>query len=404
MAATRATNKRALDDLFDDMDQAQETQQEEQHRAKQQTLELTYSDDIDEISSVGDTSVQTEVVTTVIHQEELWKSAASEGFSRFQVSTLGRVRNITTGNTLDGYVTPAGYSGYYLRSDTGKSRQMLVHRLVALLFLPHIEGKLIVNHKNHNRTDSRLENLEWVTARENSVHANHPVTVAKNKRQITRITIDNILTQYTSVREASKQTDICETILYRHLKTGKNYKDAKFVYTQSIQPTNTDEEWRELVVDGGPVTCYVSSLGRIKSKHGRILDGNSSGGYRIVHLNGHNYTVHRLVAKAFLGLSPSAQHTVDHINQNKADNRAINLRFASRVEQSNNRSNSVRIQKINAGNNQIVAIYSSYPAAALAENKHRSTIRGRCQRGTVVDGFKWIALPSSCAPGTQVSE
>lgn len=110
---------------------------------------------------------------------ENWKPIPGyEG--RYEVSDLGRVRSlphavpnrsgerITEGHLLKPQLLRNGY----LQVSLGRKRKHAdVHRLVALAFLPPVEGKTEVNHKNLVKTDNRVLNLEWVDRHENLLHA-----------------------------------------------------------------------------------------------------------------------------------------------------------------------------------------------------------------------------------------
>jgi len=98
---------------------------------------------------------------------EIWKTI--EKYPDYQISNLGNVKSLKFGKEkiLKQWIDDLGYC----RVDLIKNEK--VHQLVAIAFLNHnpCKYKLVINHKNFNRQDNRVENLEIVTQRENANRA-----------------------------------------------------------------------------------------------------------------------------------------------------------------------------------------------------------------------------------------
>ena len=93
-------------------------------------------------------------------------------------------------------------------------------------------------------------------------------------------------------------------------------------------PDLEGEEWKE--IDG----ITVSNMGRVKPNVGPVRTPVPSKSQTYAKFQ--NIKFHRLVCRAFHGEPPTPSHTPDHINRNRGDNKASNLRWASKAEQNAN--------------------------------------------------------------------
>lgn len=115
---------------------------------------------------------------------EIWKDVVGyEGL--YQVSNMGRIKSFHY-DRVNGRVLKPGWAGCgYLKVglwQDGKRKCMLVHRLVAIAFLgPPPSPDHEANHKNGDKTDNHVENLEWITHSGNTQHA-YRILGAKPRR------------------------------------------------------------------------------------------------------------------------------------------------------------------------------------------------------------------------------
>jgi hypothetical protein len=200
--------------------------------------------------------------------KEIWKDVA--GFEgRYQISNIGRFKSvsrkiwnghgyfISKEKMLKGWLDSAGYKRINIYKNKIKHVYML-HRLVALNFIENIKEKPDINHKDGNKLNNHVNNLEWVTKSENTIHAwktglakPHEVSVEqrmscsklnkknkykkkkryskkllnnKNFKAVKRkLKKDSIIYTFNSTRELCDFLKISKSTFYRYLKNKEKY-------------------------------------------------------------------------------------------------------------------------------------------------------------------------------------
>ena len=141
--------------------------------------------------------------------EELWKPIGYEGY---EVSNLGRVKSYKydkiNGKIMKPYKNTKGYLQIDLQLD-GRKREnrvhLSVHRLVAIAFIPNPDNLPQVNHKDEDKTNNCVDNLEWCTNDYNAHYGTHIERVAEKIRMpIYSVDKQGNIEHFPGVREADR--------------------------------------------------------------------------------------------------------------------------------------------------------------------------------------------------------
>lgn len=158
--------------------------------------------------------------------KEVWKDIT--GFKGlYQVSNFGRVKRVAQmrpvknqvarfypEKILSTHINMHGYEIVQIKED-GRHFSKQVHRIMAEVFIPNPRGLEQVNHRNGVKHDNRLENLEWISRRGNSLHAVYELKVETGKIPCRRIRCVETGRIYPSVHSAARDMGIAAICISR---------------------------------------------------------------------------------------------------------------------------------------------------------------------------------------------
>lgn len=119
-------------------------------------------------------------VNILLYMEEIWKDIKGyEGL--YQVSNLGRVRNIKHNRVKNTTIRPNGYE-YVKLSKDNSTKNFTIHRLVAMTFIDNPNNLSDVNHKDEDKLNNSVTNLEWVSHQDNLNYGTRNIRAGKRNR------------------------------------------------------------------------------------------------------------------------------------------------------------------------------------------------------------------------------
>ena len=154
--------------------------------------------------------------------------------SNYKISKNGIIYTKDSKNIIK-YRMLNGYKIVGLNSLNGYKTYTL-HRLIAMTFIPNPNNLPVVNHINENKTDNRIENLEWVTQKEN---INKSSKVTSHSRKVIQICEDNIMIEYDSITEAAQAINLSRAAISKAC-LGVNKSAGGYKWKYSDDTNNYD--------------------------------------------------------------------------------------------------------------------------------------------------------------------
>lgn len=198
--------------------------------------------------------------------KEFWKTIKDTN-EKYSVSNLGRVRRnehytkvkpndsvvYYKERLLKGYLDQEGYVVYCIQTTNGKAATKKAHRLVAEAFIPNPDNLPCVNHKDENRSNNCVENLEWCTIKYNNNYGARKEKLRKTSGiRVAQYTTDGKLIKiWNSMQEASESFGCKTTASIRRVCKGVKGRNTYrgFIWKYIDQKVIGDNQLKEQVLE-----------------------------------------------------------------------------------------------------------------------------------------------------------
>lgn len=156
---------------------------------------------------------------------EKWKKV--KGYESYEISTYGNIKSLKNNNIkiLKPSKSNSGYLQIVLCKD-GKTKNHFIHRLVAENFIENKNNYSEINHKDENKLNNHIDNLEWCTRLYNMNYGNVKSKISNSRKiKVVKMMKDgSVIKIYESIKAAAKENKVKETNIVKCCKNIKGYK------------------------------------------------------------------------------------------------------------------------------------------------------------------------------------
>jgi len=223
-------------------------------------------------------------------------------------------------------------NGYHLI--TLNCQVLSVHRLVAETFIPNPENKPYVNHINSDKLDNRVENLEWVTQKENCTA--HNKSTSHPKKVIQKDINGKILNKFDSLIEAGKSIGMSPSSISKAVLKINNTAGGYFWDYEENYMNIMDISKGKQVYNNHKYIVFKDGIIYNNVRKTIVKPIKNASGYCYVTISNNktkkNHYVHRIVADHFIENKDTKKSQVNHKNKKRDDNKLENLEWVTPSE------------------------------------------------------------------------
>lgn len=161
--------------------------------------------------------------------EEIWKAIKEN--EKYEISNLGKIRNKKTGRILKTSINNKGYERVIIYINK-KPKCYYIHKIVANVFLENPNNFKEINHKDENKLNNCVNNLEWCSSKYNANYGTRTKRILKSKEKNLKTIIQknkqgNIIKIWKNILEIQEKTTYNKQCIYRccigKYKSYRNY-------------------------------------------------------------------------------------------------------------------------------------------------------------------------------------